>query len=217
MKGVIVVGTVVLMLGLVAFPAGAAAEDIVPGCHGVELDFCSAQDSEEVASECRWREEVEGWPGAVEVDGRTIPAVALCWEVHAALRARERPQEELEEHRAREVRRERERERREWAHKPTVNARKANLLVEQRLRREVEGWKHRTAGSVDCRGGRVDRTHWRCKVRWLYRVPGGERCRVGRFKVRGEGYRNGVAWYSTAGQWVNGYGFLDGGRIRCYA
>lgn len=173
--------------------------DALRGTEGRTPEFC-------VTRRTRWWRETADECHRAEAEGAESLIVAVCWRVVELQKARQRPKE-----------RQAERRQREWAHKPTVNARKARLLVEKRLQQDVEGWKHRRAGSVDCRGGRVDRTHWRCKVRWLYRVPGGERCRVGRFKVRGEGYRNGVAWYSTAGQWVNGYGLLDKGRIRCYA
>lgn len=149
-----------------------------------------------------------GYTGA-ELDNYVRQGSAKCWEevaaeerVAAEVAAEERRQDEAleaeeaaktaerqrEKREAREVRREERREaerrRREWAHKPTVTRYKARVLLARALRKADAGlfW-------IDCRHGRINRTHWACKVSLFYR------CLRGRAQVIGLGYREGEAMY----------------------
>lgn len=199
-RRILVLGALVALIFAGLVTTSAAAQEVVPSCEGVELEFCGSEDVEEVAAECRWREEVEGYPGEVESEGRIIPAVAICWEVVAALRERERPRRE------REARR-----RREWAQKPSVTSRLAEAET-LRLLGGLSGWRHRRLGTVDCGGGRVNRTQWGCAVAWIRRGT----CNVGRVRVYGAGHRDGQAFFGAHARWRRGYGWIEDGEVNCH-
>jgi hypothetical protein len=165
--------------------ASATAAEVVPSCEGIYLQFCQSEDVEEVASECQWREEVEGWPGAVEIEPeRVIPAVAICWEVVTTLRERERPQREREERRVREA----QRRQREWAHKPGVTKPIAEEFARRLMRKTgFTNW------SIDCDHGRINRITWSCKISIFYQ------CLRGRIQVRGAGFKDHRAYYRARG------------------
>jgi hypothetical protein len=44
----------------------------------------------------------------------------------------------------------------------------------------ISSWRYRTAGYVDCRFGKVNRTRWVCRVGWY---QGHHTCRAGRIQV----------------------------------
>ena len=48
---------------------------------------------------------------------------------------------------------------------PAVNKAEAKLLMARALHKNAS-WRHKRWGWIDCNGGRVNRTHWRCKFRW---------------------------------------------------
>jgi hypothetical protein len=98
----------------------------------------------------------------------------------------DRRREEKEEREIRAEERVEEKEAREWAHKPTVTLHLARLLTVRTMRNSgLENWW------IDCRGGRIDRTHWSCKVSLFYH------CLRGRMRIWGAGYRNGRRWYGS--------------------
>lgn len=85
-------------------------------------------------------------------------------------------------------RREAARHRREWAHKPTVTLARAEEMARRAM--------HHTNQSnwwVDCDGGRINRTHWSCRIGFFYR------CLRSRILVSGAGFKDGVPWYRTKG------------------
>jgi hypothetical protein len=107
----------------------------------------------------------------------------------AAVRAEEE-HERYAEARAAERRKAREwrRQRHEWAHKPTVTEPIARGFA-RRLMRQTEF----SIWTVDCHGGKIDRTHWSCSVHIFYH------CLRGRIRVTGSGHKNGRAWYRAKG------------------
>lgn len=107
----------------------------------------------------------------------------------ATAQAAEKREHEREE-RARERRQAHrwQRERREWAHKPTVTKGIA-LEFSKRLMRKSDfsiWW-------VDCDGGKINRTHWSCKVSIFYH------CLRGRIRVTGVGTKNHRPWFQAKG------------------
>lgn len=164
--------------------------------------FCEIENWREIAENCR---DLEGY----ENDPRLI---AVCWKYQEIQKANQRPKELREMRRAAEVRRERERERREWAYKPTVTRGQAELQVLHFLAGGATGWDRRKVGEIDCGGGQRSRTSWVCRARWL----NGNVCRRGRFRVRGAGHSDGVAYFSVAGRWLAGFGAVERGRLYCF-
>jgi len=143
----------------------------------IQGQFCGIEDWREVAESCRT---LEGY----ESDPRLI---AVCWKYQAFQKAAQRPRELREMRRAAEVRREKEHERREWAHKPTVTLAVAQEFAGALMRRsEYAVW------TVSCKGGRIDRTHWACKANIFYQ------CLRTRILVYGAGYRNERRWYGAS-------------------
>ena len=70
---------------------------------------------------------------------------------------------------------------------PSVHRADAEELGGRALRQDYPGWVKRDSGYLDCAGGKVDRTHWSCKVRWVH----GRECKVGHLQVFGERFVNG--------------------------
>jgi hypothetical protein len=104
----------------------------------------------------------------------------------AEKREREREQRSRERERAAEVRK----LHREWRHKPTVTEGIAREFAWRLVRRSAYA---DSVYRVDCRGGRIDRTHWACKVAIFYR------CLRSRIQVTGAGHKNGRPWFSASG------------------
>jgi len=102
----------------------------------------------------------------------------------AGKRERERAQA------AAEVRRHRRqaRERREWAIKPTVTKAVAREFS-RRLMKQTDF----SIWTVDCDGGRINRTHWSCSVHIFYH------CLRGRIRVSGAGHKNHRPYYRAKG------------------
>lgn len=69
-----------------------------------------------------------------------------------------------------------------------------------RLLRQLPGWRYRQYGYIDCRGGRISRTEWSCRVGWIY----GRGCRRGRVRVRGGYIENGNKFYRSHASWRSG-------------
>lgn len=77
---------------------------------------------------------------------------------------------------------------------PTVR-RKFAIYLTGRYSKERTSWPKRDSGSIDCNGGRVDRTHWKCKVKWQR----GRYCWAMRVMVWGKGFEDGVPYYGVHG------------------
>jgi hypothetical protein len=73
------------------------------------------------------------------------------------------------------------------------------------------GWRNRNLGTVDCRGGKVNYSRWRCRVAWIRRSV----CNVGRVQIFGAGHRDGRPVYRAHAHWKRGAGYTRGGRIHC--
>jgi hypothetical protein len=144
----------------------------------IQGQFCGIENWREVTESCRT---LEGY----ESDPRLI---AVCWKYQAIQKVAQRPKELREMRRAAEVRRERERERREWAHKPTVT-----LVVAKEFARRLMRKTDFSIWSVDCKGGRINRIRWSCKVSIFYQ------CLRGRIQVYGAGYRDGRKFFGAHG------------------
>lgn len=156
--------------------------------------------------------EYSGWT-TEQIEAAVKEKAAPCWEaVHTAERVKaeenarfeaerraeeqkeaeakakhERERREWErEARARERERIREarRHRREWQHKPTVTE-----PIARKFSRKVMRNSGLSIWSVECGGGRIDRTHWRCRVKIFYH------CLRGRIRVTGIGIKDGLPWY----------------------
>ena len=125
----------------------------------------------------------------------------------------EHREEERKEERERKTRERREhREAHEWAVKPKVNlgiARSWSLRV---LHNKVPTWTYRKAGSLQCGGGKISRSQWRCRVSWI----AGSVCHAGRVRVIGAGHEHHRAVYQSKIEYRSGYGYVRHGRIRCF-
>lgn len=71
---------------------------------------------------------------------------------------------------------------------PTAVQMTRSLLVKR------PGWSFRTYGYIDCRGGRINRTHWRCRFAW---TQGKRRCRIGRVQVFGVETKDNINYYEV--------------------
>jgi len=176
--------------------------------------FASADKSECEAVESALRSSAAGFGWTEEqVNAYVHNGAASCWEevkadeaaeaaqnadVRAAQEkeaAEEAAQKAQERREAREVHanereevREARRRQREWAHKPTVTLATAREFAGRLMRKsDFPIWR------IDCDGGRIDRTHWSCKVAIFYH------CLRGRIQVFGEGHRNGRRWFGARG------------------
>lgn len=126
---------------------------------------------------------------------------------------REEQERERKEEREQKARERREkREAREWAVKPKVTQKIAHQHAMSLLHKKVPTWTYRTAGSLECAGGKINRSHWRCRVSWI----AGSVCHGGRLQVIGAGHINGQAIYRSKIEYQNGYGYIRHGRIRCF-
>ncbi len=76
---------------------------------------------------------------------------------------------------------------------PTVHLRDAEEFGGRALRNDYVGWRKRDSGYLDCRGGKVDRTHWACKFGWIR----GQDCAIGKLQVYGEDFENGKPFYGV--------------------
>lgn len=63
------------------------------------------------------------------------------------------------------------------------------------LLQKIGTWRYRTAGYLDCRFGKINRTRWACRVGWYK----GRFCRIGRVQVYGF-LREGEQWFGTRGR-----------------
>lgn len=66
--------------------------------------------------------------------------------------------------------------------------------------RHSGSWVFRDSGSIDCDGGRLNRTHWRCRVWWR----NGGRCFAGRVQAYGVYFRRGP-YYNAHGRFRGRY------------
>jgi flagellar biosynthesis GTPase FlhF len=133
-------------------------------------------------------------------------------EKRAAEEAQEKEAERKEE-RERQARKRREqREASEWAVKPKVTQGIAHQRGLSLLHKKIPTWTYRKEGSLDCAGGKINRSQWRCRVSWI----AGSVCHGGRLQVVGAGHRNGRAIYQSSIQYRSGYGYVRHGRIRCF-
>jgi hypothetical protein len=80
------------------------------------------------------------------------------------------------------------RERREWGIKPTVTKGIAREFS-RRLMKQTDF----SIWTVDCNGGRINRTHWSCSVHIFYH------CLRGRIRVSGAGHKNHRPYYRAKG------------------
>lgn len=176
---------------------GQACEEAEPS----DREQCWRGEAAAVANECRPIEAesgpyaAEGCWEEVEVFESSARAAAQARETvereAAAEEQRERERGERERearHRQHEKWREQARHQREWRHKPTVTLRMARYFARKlMLESEFSIWE------VNCRGGRINRTHWRCNVRIFYH------CLRGRIRVTGIGHKDHRAWYRAQG------------------
>jgi hypothetical protein len=173
-----------------------------------------ANVSPEVKRECR-----ESRPTEIEtcekeansIEVQPSPAILACYEIETepgplaecleyvkaiekekreeARADREIEREEIreEERFEREEARTRQRQKRlarEWRHKPTVTLPIATEFAKRAMRTSnTDVWE------VDCRGGRINRTHWRCQVKVFYH------CLRGRVRISGAGFKNHTPFY----------------------
>lgn len=134
-----------------------------------------------------------------EVTGEDTIKDEICAEEIAeweAWRAEDRRRERREEREiAAEERHEKELRHEHSRRAPTVRKPIAEEMLLRRLHR-VRLWRQRSYGFIDCNGGRVNRTHWRCR----FGLVAGAYCIVGRAMISGawfnpnEGNR---PWYET--------------------
>ncbi len=169
-------------------------------------------DCESLESALRFAAEDFGWT-TEQVDAYVQNGAASCWEevkaeeaAQAAQDAEVRAAQEKEAEEAatkqaqerkeareahaieREEVREARRRQREWAHKPTVTKPTAEEFAKRLMRKTSYSiWE------VDCDGGRLNRTHWSCKVSIFYH------CLRGRIQIFGEGYKDGRRWFGARG------------------
>jgi hypothetical protein len=189
----------VLGAGVICAPTLALADQTE--CEAVEAALRSA------ASYYGWSSE--------QVDAYVREGSASCWaEVRAEEQARAQQDAEVREATAREEaeeaarldkkrrrdeqRRIRQREkdrqqarelrrhRREWRRKPTVTEEIARRFATRTLRKA--GYEY---AWTDCKGGRIDRIHWTCKVSLFVH------CLRSRMLIWGAGYRDGQPWYGS--------------------
>jgi hypothetical protein len=132
-------------------------------------------------------------------------------EREAAEEKAEREQERKEEKERKARERQEHREAQEWAVKPRITQKIAHDHALALLHKKVPTWTYRTAGNLQCGGGKVSRSDWRCRVSWI----AGSVCHAGRIRVIGAGHRNHVAIIDSKIEYRNGYGFVRHGRIRC--
>jgi hypothetical protein len=79
---------------------------------------------------------------------------------------------------------------------PTVRRADAQYLTLAALH-ENRNWRQRDWGFVDCREGRINRTHWRCKLGWV----NGAYCFQGRAQVEGAWFNpneHNRPWFKTS-------------------
>ena len=186
-----------LMVGLfLLVPVSARAEAVCgylePG--GTESPACVAREHEE-----------EEFIKRVERDNR---------EVRELERAEEKIQreDELKEEKERKAReRQEHHEAQEWAVKPKVTLGLARSWSLRLLHKQVPTWTYRTAGFLQCGGGKISRSQWRCRVEWI----AGSVCHAGRIRVIGAGHEDHRPIFRDKIEYENGYGFVRHGRIRC--
>jgi hypothetical protein len=171
-----------VLASLLVWPGIAAADRTT--CEGVEASLRS------VAEDSDWTAE--------EKEAYIRDGAASCWEevqaeeVAAAEQDAEVRQTQ-EEEAAKEAARKAEKERVVREHRPglkrapTVRKGLAIALVRRTLSKQQPGWRHRDYGYVDCDHGRVNRTHWRCRIGWGS-DGGSQKC--GRALVEGEAFEN---------------------------
>lgn len=86
---------------------------------------------------------------------------------------------------------------------PTVHRPQAEGLTSRALR-DIPGWVYAQERYLDCRHGKINRTHWRCRFGWFRHGV----CHVGRSQVNGESYgANGQPLFASHIRWRN---------YRCY-
>jgi len=194
--GAVIAGVVAFgLLMLISAPAQASV-----ACDYLEPGQPEPQQCKEE------REEEERFFERVEREQREVR------EREEAERA-ERLEEERREERERQRQELRERrEAKEWAVKPIVTRKVVRREALSLLHEKVPTWTYRTKGKLQCAGGRIDRSHWRCRVNWI----AGSRCSSGRLQVIGAGHRSGRKIFRTKLQYASGYGFIENGRIRCF-
>ena len=81
-----------------------------------------------------------------------------------------------------------ERERKEWAVKPTVT----KAIAKEFSRRLMKQTEY-SIWTVNCNGGQINRTHWSCSVHIFYH------CLRGRIRVSGAGHKNHRPYYRAKG------------------
>lgn len=133
-------------------------------------------------------------------------------EREAAEEAKKQEEERKEERERKAEQRREEREAREWAVKPKVTMQIARFWSLRVLHKKVPTWTYRKAGSLQCGGGRISRSQWRCRVSWI----AGSVCHAGRVRVIGAGHEDHRAVYRAKVEYRNGYGYVRHGRIRCF-
>lgn len=192
----------VLGLMLLVAPTALGSEfGSAPWCEeteaAVRLSLVESGWTEQLIDETAREEAAECWAAvhAQEEEAAKEAAQAKAEEEAKAAaklnQERIRREWELEaEAREREHEREDRRRQREWRHKPTVTYKTARLFA-RRLMRESDY----SIWEVRCKGGRIDRTHWRCTVHIFYH------CLRGRIRVTGIGIKDHEHWFrATSGE-----------------
>jgi hypothetical protein len=129
-------------------------------------------------------------------------AEAICNAEWEATRAAEAAEEEAEE------RGESRHQRYPHSHRlPTVTRKIAERMSRKALHK-VQSWRRAEVRELDCR--RLNRTRWRCRALWYRRGA----CEVGRLRVDGVN-PHGRPRYVSSGEFLEGWGYLRDGRIRC--
>ena len=78
---------------------------------------------------------------------------------------------------------------------PAVTKGNAIYLTGRYLKEEGSSWNRRDKGSIDCAGGRVNRSAWECRSEW----QAGHTCWNMRTKVMGISFKEGVPYYRVHG------------------
>ena len=211
MKRLILAAVVLCGLAL-AIPAIASAECEVIDGTGEPMTPEKEERFHRLEEECRERIAQAEARRAEEAQAKAADEAAAA-QAHEAEEAREAEREARERERVRIKRAKIAKERRELHRRlHTLIEHRARWAITSELHRELPGWVYRRVGSVDCAGGRINRTRWRCQVRWIR----GEECHVGRGQVWVVHHTGRGIWTEDRIRWLNGRGYIENGHLYCF-
>jgi hypothetical protein len=76
---------------------------------------------------------------------------------------------------------------------PTIHERAAEEDAAQFLHKNYATWRYREEGYIDCRGGRLNRITWACRVGWIK----GHNCWLGRMQIQNEDREGSTIYYNV--------------------